>query len=117
MEDLSVSRWSVVVGRWVGGTLVDGSFVGCLWVGGAPVGGSVVDDRLPVGGSVVGDRLPVGGRWFCNTPKFVAVNMNQKFTKVTKVFIFVIDTFCTDPARKFVIIGITHHQSSSIHYT
>ena len=91
VEDLSVSRWSVVVGRWVGGTLV--------------------------GGSVDGGQLPVGGRWFCNTPKFVAVNMNQKFTKVTKVFIFVIDTFCTDPARKFVIIGITHHQSSSIHYT
>ena len=83
VEDLSVSRWSVVVGRWVGGTLV--------------------------GGSVVGGQLPVGGRWFCNTPKFVAVNMNQKFTKVTKVFIFVMDTFCIDPARKFVIIGITRH--------
>ena len=62
MEDLSVSRWSVVVGRWVGGTLV--------------------------GGSVDGGQLPVGGRWFCNTSKFVAVNMNQKFTKVTKVFLF-----------------------------
>ena len=83
MEDLSVSRWSVVVGRWVGGTLV--------------------------GGSVDGGQLPVGGRWFCNTPKFAAVNMNQKFTKVTKVFIFVMDTFCTDPAKKFVIIGITRH--------
>ena len=40
MEDLSGSRWSVVhlsVGRW--------SVVGGLWVGERPVGGSVVGGR------------------------------------------------------------------------
>ena len=42
--------------------------------------------------------------------KFVTVNMNPKFTEVIlKIFIFVMDIFCTNPARrKFGIIDITH---------
>ena len=46
VEHLTVGRWSVVGGLWVGGALVGGQ-----WVGGTNVGGSVV-----------------GGRRFCNTP-------------------------------------------------
>ena len=31
VQDLSVGRWSVVGGRWVGRGLVGGSVVGCWW--------------------------------------------------------------------------------------
>ena len=70
MEDLSVGRWSVVSGRWVGGGPVGGSVVSCLWsvgwwrtcrwVGGRlTVVGGLVED-LSVDGSV--KDLSVG-RW------------------------------------------------------
>ena len=40
--------------------------------------------------------------------KFVTFNMNPEFTEVTlNGFIFVMDIFCTNPARKFGMIDIT----------
>ena len=41
MEHLSVGRWPVVSGWWVGGALVGGG-----WVSGSPVGESVVDGSV-----------------------------------------------------------------------
>ena len=41
--------------------------------------------------------------------KVVTFNMNPKFTEVTlNSFTFVMDVFCTSPARKFGIIDLTH---------
>ena len=41
--------------------------------------------------------------------KFVTFNMDPKFTEVTlNSFIFAMDIFCTNPARKFGMIDITH---------
>ena len=48
MEDLLVSRWSLVGGRWVGGGSVDESvdrWSTCRWVGRALVSGLVVGCR------------------------------------------------------------------------
>ena len=44
--------------------------------------------------------------------KVVAFNINPEFTEVTlNSFLFVMDTFCTNPARKFGMIDITHEVS------
>ena len=41
------------------------------------------------------------------------LNMNPKFTEtILNSFIFARDIFCTNPARKFGIIDITHEVSS-----
>ena len=50
--------------------------------------------------------------------KIVTFNMNSKFTEVTlNSFIFVMDIFCTIPARKFEMIDITHEVSFCLlHY-
>ena len=41
--------------------------------------------------------------------KFVTFNMDPKFAEVTlNGFIFTMDIFCTNPARKFGMIDIAH---------
>ena len=41
--------------------------------------------------------------------KVATFNVNSKFTEVTlNSFIFVVDIFCTYPARKFEMIDIIH---------
>ena len=65
VEDLLVSRWSLVGGRWVGGGSVDESvdrWSTCRWVGRALVSGLVVGCRWPVENlSVLEGRLSVVG--------------------------------------------------------
>ena len=40
---------------------------------------------------------------------FVTFSMNSKLTEVTlNSFVFAMDVFCANPARKFGIIDITH---------
>ena len=50
--------------------------------------------------------------------KIATFNMNPKFTEVIlNGFVFVMDIFWTNPARKFEIINIRYMRLVSIYYT